>query len=257
LPADPFTILHRDERWRPEPLVAQGALHSVSAAFHYDSRNERRDPSAGWLVNARLERGLGGGITVPSGTPDVSATSARSGFFTTEIEIRRYARLTPYSRLNFRVVAMGSLDARALPPQRQHVLGGEGTLPGYRLFEFDCGARSAIVSLGGEPYFPQYGCDRAGLVQIEYQASFPFGRRLGQRAGLGSLAYLARWVAFFDAGRAWTEPDARNGRPGGNDDFSVDAGLGIRFGPIGAYWAVPLSGHGRGVNFFLRAEPRI
>jgi outer membrane protein assembly factor BamA len=257
-PADPFTLLNRNDEWRPQPLVAEGALRSVSLLLRYDTRNEQRDPSAGWLLDAALERGLGGGITIPlAPAPGEDIADARSGFLTTRIDVRRYARLAPYSRLNLRIVAMGSLDARALPPQRQHTLGGEGSLPGYRLFAFDCGARTAAIERGGQSHYPYYGCDRLALIQLEYQAGFPFGRRLGQRAGLGSLAHLARWVAFFDAGRAWIEPAARRGRPGGNDDFSVDAGLGIRFGPIGVYWAVPISGRAEEVNFFVRVEPRI
>jgi outer membrane protein assembly factor BamA len=257
-PADPFTVLNRGDEWRPQPIIGEGALRSITALIRYDTRNEDRDPSAGWLVDAALERGLGGGITIPlTPEPGEDVAAARSGFLTTRIDVRRYARLAPYSRLNLRIVVMGSLDARALPPQRQHTLGGEGSLPGYRLFAFDCGARAAVVLRDGHSNYPYYGCDRLALLQLEYQAAFPFGRRLGQRAGLGSLAHLARWVAFFDAGRAWIEPAARLGRPGGNDDFSVDAGLGIRFGPIGAYWAVPLSGRAEEVNFFVRVEPRI
>lgn len=257
-PADPFTLLNRNDEWRPQPLIAEGALRSVAVLFRYDTRNEQRDPSAGWLLDAALERGLGGGITIPLvPVPGEDVADARSGFLATRIDVRRYARLAPYSRLSLRVVAMGSLDARALPPQRQHALGGEGSLPGYGLFAFDCGARATAIERDGHPYFPYYGCDRLALIQLEYQAGFPFGRRLGQRVGLGSLAHLARWVAFFDAGRAWIEPAARRGRPGGNDDFSVDAGLGIRFGPIGAYWAVPISGRAEKVNFFVRVEPRI
>jgi hypothetical protein len=257
-PADPFSLLHRNDDWRPQPLVAEGALRSIVASVRYDTRNEQRDPSAGWLIDAALERGLGGGITIPlAAAPGEDVADARSGFLTSRIDVRRYARLAPYSRLALRVVALGSLDARALPPQRQHALGGEGSLPGFGLFAFACGARAAAVQRGAQPFYPYYGCDRLALIQLEYQAAFPFGRRLGQRAGLGSLAHLARWVAFFDAGRAWIEPAARRGRPGGNDDFSVDAGLGIRFGPLGAYWAVPFSGRAEKVNFFIRVEPRI
>lgn len=260
-PADPFTLFNRDDEWRPQPLIAQGTLRSVSATFDWDARNEERDPSTGWLLRATVERGLGGGITIPvSQGPDgepVMAPDARSGFLTAGIDMRRYARLSPWARLNMRIIAAGSLDARALPPQRQHALGGEGSLPGYGLFAFDCGARDAAVLRGRQLYFPYYGCDRMALVQLEYQAAFPFARRIGERVGLGSLAHLARWVAFFDAGRAWIEPASRAGRPGGNDDFSVDAGLGVRFGPLGFYWAFPLSGRVENVNFFIRAGPRI
>jgi hypothetical protein len=260
--ADPFTIFDNNAAWRPQPLVAEGALRSIGLSATYDTRNEPRDPSTGWLARVELERGLGGGIAteapaLPDGEP-IGPVPARTGFLTTHIDVRRYARLSPYTRLNLRVVAAGSLDARALPAQRQYALGGEGSLPGYALMQFDCGARSTVVAAGADVFFPYYGCDRIGLVQLEYQANFPYARRLAESAGLaGSLGHLVRWVAFFDAGRAWIEPAARGGRHGGDSDFSADAGLGIRLGPVGFYWAVPLSGRGQDFNFFMRLGPRI
>jgi hypothetical protein len=259
--ADPFTLIRRSSDWRPQTAVAEGALRSIVVGGTWDTRNEERDPSAGWLIHAEIEHGLGGslddrGMTDPS-APDVVA-SARTGYRTAEFDVRRYARLSPYARLGLRVFGAGSLDARSLPPQRQHTLGGEGSLPGYRAFEFDCGARMSTVELRGRTFHPYYGCDQVVLVQLEYQAGFPFARRLAEAAGLaGSVGQLVRWVAFFDAGRAWIEPDARHGRHGGGDDFSADAGVGLRVGPLGAYWAVPLSGRGQGFNFFVRLGPRI
>jgi hypothetical protein len=256
--ADPFTVLDNRAAWRPQPSVAEGALRSIRASGTYDTRNEDRDPSAGWHVRVELERGLGGGITNPvGGEGEAGGVSARSGYLTSHFDVRRYARLSPYARLALRIVGGGALDARPLPPQRQHALGGEGSLPGYRLFELDCGARAETVQLRGHTFHPYYGCDRMALVQLEYQANFPFARRLAESTGLGaSVGNMVRWVAFFDAGRGWTESDTPASRLGG-DDFSADAGLGVRVGPAGLYWAVPLSGRGQGFNFFVRLGPRI
>jgi hypothetical protein len=264
-PSDPFTLLDNDGPWRAQPSIAEGALRSVAAVGSYDTRNEDRDPSAGWLVHLELERGLGGGIRNPvSGNPPGEGALrdeprvGRTGYLSAHADVRRYARLTPYSRLALRVLAAGSLDARPLPPQRQHTLGGEGSLPGYSLFAFDCGARVATFARDGHPFYPYYGCDRIALVQIEYQANFPYARRLAESAGVaGHIGHLVRWVAFFDAGRAWNERGSADGRLGGEPDFSADAGLGLRVGPLGAYWAVPLSGRGQNINFFLRLDPRI
>lgn len=257
---DPLALRFRGDSWRPEPVVGEGALRSLVATLDYDTRNEEADPSAGWLLRADIEQGLGGSL-VSAAAIDTAGNLVRqperTGFLTGHFDLRRYARLSPYARLGIRALAAGSVDGRALPPQRQHALGGEGSLPGYRLFDFDCGARARAVELRGEPFHPYYGCDRIALVQLEYQAGFPFARRIGEAVGLGgSIAHLARWVAFFDAGRAWNERDARGFRTGGSDDFSADAGLGFRFGPLGAYWAVPLSGRSREPNFFIRLGPR-
>jgi hypothetical protein len=260
--ADPVALFRLEDSWRPEPSIAEGSLRSIAAALRYDTRNEQRDPSAGWLIDAGLEQGLGGTLVNPGSFDQETGTAvsrpANSSFLTGRVDMRRYARLSPYARISLRVLAAGSIDGGALPPQRQHTLGGEGSLPGYRLFEFDCGARTNTVEISGDRFHPYYGCDRLALVQLEYQAGFPFARRVSEALGLGpSLGYLARWVAFFDAGRAWNEPGSRDGRFGGNDDFSADAGLGIRLGPLGGYWTVPLSGHGHGFNLFVRIAPRI
>lgn len=260
--ADPVALFRTSSSWRPEASIAEGSLRSVAASLRYDTRNEERDPSAGWLIEAGVEQALGGTIVNPGSfdqeTGAAVSRAANSSFLTGRVDMRRYARLSPYARLGMRVLAAGSIDGGSLPPQRQHALGGEGSLPGYPLFEFDCGARTNFVDVGGDTFHPYYGCDRMAVVQLEYQAGFPFARRVSEALGLGpSLGYLARWVAFFDAGRAWNEPGSRDGRFGGNDDFSVDAGLGIRLGPLGGYWTVPLSGHGHSFNLFVRIAPRI
>jgi hypothetical protein len=260
--ADPITLFRSGSAWRHQPSIAEGSYRSIIGTVRYDTRNEEADPSAGWLIDAALEQGLGGDLlNRGSSAPDSAGAVLRSfdaSLITGHVDVRRYARLSPYARLSFRAVLAGSVNGRGLPPQRQHALGGIGALPGYRLFEFDCGARDRAVEVGGENRYPSYGCDRMAVVQLEYQAGFPFARRVSEALGLGSsLGYLARWVAFFDAGRAWTEPGSRAGRTGGSGDFSADAGLGVRLGPLGAYWAVPLSGSGDGFRIFLRLGPRI
>jgi hypothetical protein len=260
--ADPIALLHSSRGWRLQPGIAEGTYRSLIGRLRYDTRNERADPSAGWLIDASLEQGLGGDLVNRAGYDRTAeapvARVANASLITGHADIRRYARLSPYARLSFRAALAGSVDGRALPPQRQHALGGEGSLPGYRLFELDCGARDVTVMLGAEARYPAYGCDRMALVQLEYQAGFPFARRLSEAIGLGSsLGYLARWVAFFDAGRAWTEPGSRDGRTGGSGGFSANAGLGMRLGPLGAYWTVPLTEDGHGYNIFLRLGPRI
>jgi len=43
----------------------------------------------------------------------------------------------------------------------------------------------------------------------------------------------------------------------GTSDFVTDAGIGLRFGVLGVYWAVPLSDRGTSTNFFVRLGPRL
>lgn len=262
-PREPWTVIDDSDPWRPQPRVAEGTLRSLYARIGYDTRNEGIDPTTGWWVRAELERGLGGTlarvdtdivcVTVPC--PATVSEPVETEFATAFVDVRRYARMSPDSRLALRVVAATSLNDRPLPPQRQHALGGEGSLPGYRLFAFDCGARGAGTLPSG--LLPYYGCDRFALLQLEYRTAFPFGHGWGRKLGWDiDLGERPGWTVFFDAGRAWTEQTALDGRSGGMDDFAVDVGAGLRLGRLGAYWAVPLSGHDDGVNFFIRIGAR-
>ncbi len=261
-PTDVLSFFDNDEPWRPEPIVAEGRLRSAVAHYALDTRNEPESPSSGWWVSAEVERGLGGSAILPlnpdGGPPDELAVSlANTRFLAGMLDLRRYARLGPESRLSTRIFATGPLDNAPLPPQRQHVLGGEGTLPGYGLLEFDCAARSATSELSGDSVFPYYGCDRALLVQLEYESHLPVGRWVqGLFGPTVDLSQAAAWVVFFDAGRAWNDADSRFGRGGGLGDFAADGGLGLRFGRLGLYLAVPLTGAERTPNFFVRIDPR-
>lgn len=259
--SNPFALGSVDE-WRPQPRVAEGTLRALAARVAYDTRNEGADPTSGWLVSAAVERALGGALTLPADLCPAESCAisvpqaARTDFATATLDLRRYARLGPDSRLSIRTRVSTSLNDRPLPPQRQHALGGEGSLPGYQAFRFDCGARDAAA--GEDGFFPYYGCDRLALVQIEYQSAFRLARGWGRKLGNDiDLGEMPGWVVFFDVGRAWTERAARDGRTGGQDDFAADFGAGLRLGRLGVYWAFPLSGSDRGVNFFVRLRPRI
>jgi hypothetical protein len=257
--SSPFSFIDNDDDWRPEPAIEEGTLRSLTLSLAYDTRNDERHPSAGWWLRGAFEQALGGGVArVPEARVLLADGAANEHFSHVLLDVRKYLRFSPHARLALRVLAAGSVDGDALPPQRQHTLGGEGALPGYKLFAQDCGARPQTVPLRGDVAYAYYGCDRLALLQLEYEASFPYARRLGERLNLGvDLARTIRWSVFFDAGRAWIEPEARNGRLGGNDDFAADAGLGVRIGPLGIYGAVPLSGGGaHDFNIFLRLGQR-
>jgi cytoskeletal protein CcmA (bactofilin family) len=241
----PWSLLDNDEEWRAQPRVYDGEIGIARGWLRWDSRNERRDPSDGWLLEAEVEQGLEGTI------PNAEFTALR-------LDVRRYLRLGPRTRVALRAVAAGSPDDGALPPQRQHVLGGEGSLPGYLHFAFDCGARNAPPAGSLSPY---YGCDRAVLFQAEYRFAFMGSSdvSLGRSLGLDfEVATTPELVLFADGGRAWIEPESLGTRLDlGPSDLRYDAGVGIRVGRIGIYLAAPLSEGGDGVNFFLRIGPRI
>lgn len=260
---DPLSVVDNGEPYRPQPVIAEGELNSVVLDLSHDSRNDPDDPSSGWWLDLTLERGTAGNLVVPvtplpGRPPEETPDRADEHFSEATLDVRRYARLGPTSRVALRALATGSVDGGPLPPQRQHALGGEGTLPGYELFELDCGARRASYEQDGQSFFPYYGCDRAVLVQLAFEQSLTFvgalGRRLGLDFDLGAGPALS---LFLDAGRGWVEDDVLGGRGRGEDDFVVDAGAGLRLGRIGVYWAFPLSGRADGVNMFVRLGPRL
>jgi hypothetical protein len=243
---DPFSLFHNDEIWRRELAMPEVRLQLLRLGADYDTRNVDRDPTSGWLVRGDLEASL----SVQSGPADSFDPSYRFA----SIDVRRYARLSPFSRVSLRALAAGAITDDALPAFRQQALGGPGTLPGYDLYEFDCGGHAAIEMSTTSPY---YGCDRLALLQIEYQANMPFLSRITRNVGMDfGMLDNVKAVLFFDAGRTWNESATRGPRSAGLDDFVADAGFGIRFGALGAYWAVPLSARASGLNFVLRFGPR-
>lgn len=261
----PWALLDNGEPFRPQPLVGVGSLRSIVLALEHDSRNEVRDPSSGWWARLESEQGVGGEMSVrvaPDGAGGVrnDLWPVDERFSAMSLDARRYLRLGPLTRIAVRLWAAGTLDGGPLPPQRQHSLGGEGTMPGYSLFRFDCGAREVAISFdASDPrFFLYYGCDRVLLAQASIERTLPFIRPLGRSLGLDfDLGPEPALSLFADVGRAWIEDDARRGRDPGSSGLEADAGIGLRFGRIGIYWAVPLSDAGGGANFFVRIGPRI
>lgn len=277
---DPWTLTDRDDPWRPQPLVAEGALRSLGVEVTAGDPDGQDAYRGGWYVHARVQAGLEGTLERPvldlPGPGTVPATSfegadLRHGF----VDLRRYAPLGPDARLNLRVVAGGALNDRPLPPQWQHAFGGAGSLPGHRLFAADCGARAArgVLVGTGRPAFARYGCDRFALAQVEYRGSvfldFDWGDD-GRRRGPDDWGNWEDWddespwvelgfdwSLFFDAGRGWVLDGPGDPAPGRADtDTLMDAGAGIWISDLGLLLAVPLDGDEHPVRFLVRFEHR-
>ncbi len=259
----PWSLLYNDDPWRAQPQVAEGDLRTLRGWFRWDTRNDRTDPATGWLVQVESEQGLEGDLRLlshggftPGGEPLTESRSVGAEFTTARVDLRRYLRLGPRTRVAFRAAAAGSPDDGALPPQRQQALGGEGSLPGYDRFGLDCGARQQIQV---DSLLPYYGCDRSVLIQAEARFSllaggFSPGRWLGLDFDLLTTPEL---VLFADAGSAWIEEESLQGRGAGSRALRYDAGVGLKLGRIGFYLAAPLSDGGDGPNFFIRLGPRL
>lgn len=276
----PWTIRRNDGPWRAQPLVGEGRIRSVSGEFVVDRRNDPEDPSDGWYLEARATGGVGGGLTVPAyfqpeSAPATVVQGARAvpnDFRTGSVDLRRYMRLGPSADLRLRGFVAGSLDGEPLPAQFQHTLGGEGSLAGFPLMAVDCGARAQTYSVFRKmddfdtriPAYASYGCDRVALFQAEYRGSFSFNLDLDPDDQwvddwhwYPAIDLNPSWALFFDAGRGWSLADqASPARLGPDSDTLMDLGVGFFLGDIGVYWAWPLSGADRNVNFFMRIDHR-
>lgn len=269
---DPWSLFHRGEDWRYQPLVAEGDLHLLAASAELDLRDRRDDPREGWLARTSVERPVSGTLTrpamfavmsdpIPGGPdPDVPETAMSMDFTSVQVDVRRYSRVGRRSQLNARVVAGGSLTGAEVPPQYQHTLGGFGTLPGFPTFHADCGARTFAGMHDEEYYFPAYGCDRFALAQLEYRGSLALDVGFGSRSydddpwDWDDIDFSPRWVAFLDAGRGWGRGPLDTDRDTGT---LVDVGLGFLIDDLGIYAALPLNdGVEQEPRFFVRLGRR-
>lgn len=278
----PWTLRDQNDPWRPLPLVAEGTARSIETELRWDSRDDPSFPADGWLLDARFERQIGGSLRLPDSGPAIGEpmdppdppfepADELPHFSRGSIDIRRYARIGPTSRLSLRAFLSGSLSGNPLPPQFQTALGGEGSLPGYRRFTLDCGARSVtrFARTGEEGpdgrtidmVFPAYGCDRAILFQAELQNELPLlGNPLPDSWEDSELAPLLDvqpvWSIFLDAGHGWALGELGNGLPRPDSATRADVGVGLFLGPVGLYWSYPLNRQDLDLNFFVRLQER-
>jgi hypothetical protein len=274
---NPWTLRNNEAAWRPLPIVAEGTSRSLLISAELDTRNDLRDPATGWWINGSIQRRVGGtqripvlpyvqegesGLRLQSQTPSLESLGLAT---VGRIDLRRYNRLGPSSRLNLRFLASGPLNSVPLPPQDQTTLGGEGSLPGHPRFSVDCGARRGEVLLPGDPEtsdvaYPAYGCDGVWLGQIQLQGQLPFSWSPFEGSSnweAGSMLKVEpTWTVFLGAGRGWRVEEATPGDLREDSPLRVDAGVGLFVGPLGVYWAAPLNRRDRGLNFFVRLSNR-
>lgn len=281
---NPGSIFESSTPWRLQPLIAEGKVHSASAAVRYDNRARRPAGLArGWKIDVEIMQAFGGdlniaevGLVLPDGTrgPPLAGVPTMEATFTKGfMDVRRYNAVGDAS-LNLRFVAEGILNNEVLPPQFQHALGGPGSLPGLPGFPDDASAMMPVMDCGGRDFqvstsprnflatrfFPFYGCDRYVLFQAQLEGYFGF--QIGdadldfREAGLDlNLELVPRWVLFFDAAKAWVQGDI-GPFPRSDEDLRYDAGGGIAFGDLGFYVAVPLEGDDKSAQFVVRLGSR-
>jgi outer membrane protein assembly factor BamA len=116
-----WSLFGGDKKFRDNPPVQEGEVHSLLIRLGYDTRDDFMEPASGFLVETIYEKAGGefGG--------DLDFDRAL-------LDIRRYLYLTQYENLDLRF-RLGS-SSGSLPPQMAFDLGGLGSLRGYKHKEF-------------------------------------------------------------------------------------------------------------------------
>lgn len=160
---EPFVLIGAGD-FRSNPEVATGRLRSVTFTQSIDTRDVQSPflPAAGWRVRIEAERAggrLGGNVEFTRGFADV----------------RRYVRIRGDAWWDTRLVWIESDAPESAPvPQRHAMLGGPGSLRGFRAGRFT-------------------GTD---AVQLNSEIRLP----LPLNDTVSLLFYSWHWVGFVDAG---------------------------------------------------------
>jgi hypothetical protein len=261
---DPWTLRSSRHPWRPQFRASEGRYRGMELDLLWDSRDDPSLPSTGWRAHLGLRKQLGSVLEPPF--PDL-APDETERFTSGSLDVRRYARVGPGTRILLRGMAEGALTSDPLPGQFQRSLGGEGTLPGHRRFSADCGARSLVrptPEMDEDEFglmFPFYGCDRTALFQAELQGELPFTwnpvpEAWEQWEWASLLDLHPRWSLFFNAGQGWVTGEVPPDSPREDSPTRADVGVGLFMGPLGLYWTYPLNRRDRGLNFFVRLSQR-
>lgn len=259
---DPISIFRTDRPWRPNPLVDDGTYRTARLGISLDSRNDRADPTSGWLVRGEWEYGVSrdfAPVALPRSVREPPPTDREYHFARAWADIRRYARLNPETRINLRVVGGGWVGGDPLPVQRRVSVGGGDLLPGYAFRDRNCNPGELA-----DPARPAL-CDRALSVQAEVRRRVSLG--LLYRLRRTELSELDRFigidradvVVFANSGTAWLAGDGPGRVPTNRipvlREWAADAGVGLDTGGLGFYLSRSLVDR-EPIRFTLRLQRR-
>ena len=129
---DPWSLLRNSDRWRRNPLIDDGHYFNTGLQVEFDTRNERDQPTTGWLFRGRYEHSTSDDIAPVALPAVVRPNPPTGGGYATDrlsLDLRRYARLTPGLQVNGRIRADGWIAGDRLPVQRRVSLGGTDRCP--------------------------------------------------------------------------------------------------------------------------------
>jgi hypothetical protein len=259
---DPISLFRSSEPWRPNPLIDDGTYRTLRLGLGLDRRNDRVEPTSGWLLRADWEYGVSSDyspITLPRTIREPLPEDREYHYSRLWVDVRRYARFDPDTRLNLRMVGGGWVGGDPLPLQRRVSLGGGDLLPGYGFRARDCSPTQVV-----DPAGPAL-CDRALSLHAELRRRTGLGLlyRL-QQGGLNGLDRIfgfdkADLVFFLNAGTAWLAGEGPGKVPVNRipviSEWASDVGIGLDTGGLGLYAATALTG-GEPIRFTVRLQRR-
>lgn len=263
---DPVSVFHNAADWRRNPPIDAGHYTTLSGVIGLDTRNDRRNPTAGWLVRAEYDHSHSADVSPATGVPTAVRgpipTDGTYAFSRVFFDLRRYTRVSPSGRVNLRLLAGGWLGGDPLPLQERLSIGGPDPLPGY-------GFRHTACS--GDIIDPQFtrtlaaACDRIILTQVEYRGHialhWAYGSSRPEDEEAKSLFNLRGLdlVVLGDAGQAWLVGTGPGRVPSDRlpdfDSMLADLGLGIDWGGLGLYISKAVTA-GERLRFTVRLDHR-
>jgi len=263
---DPWSLFRNDPTWRPNPPIDDGHYTTIGGTVTFDSRNDRRDPTAGWLLRARFENSRSSDVVPQSAIPTTVRppipTDGSYEFSRLFFDFRRYTRVSPAGRVNLRLFAGGWIGGDALALQQRVSMGGPDPLPGYGFRHSACNAD--II----DPAFANTqvaACDRMILAQAEYRGHVAFHWAYGssrpedEESKPPFILRGADIVVLADAGQAWLVGTGPGRLPSDRlptlGSWLADLGLGIDWGGLGMYVAKAVTA-GEPLRFTLRLDHR-
>jgi len=262
--ADPWSLF-RNDTWRPNAPIDIGHYTTLTGSATVDTRNDAEQPTAGWLIEARID-----GTWAPDVQPQPLPASVRAPLPTdgsyqysrASLDVRRYTRVSASGRVNLRLLMDGWLGGDPLPLQRRVSIGGPALLSGYGFRHSACNADITDSPFAGTQLA---ACDRMILTQAEYRGHLTlhwfYGRARPEDEGTKSPISLQGpdVVVFGDAGQAWLVGNGPGHVP--SDKFPTlgswlgDIGLGLDWGGLGVYLAKAVTS-GEPVRLTLRLDHR-
>jgi hypothetical protein len=262
---DPWTVLRNRERWRPNPPIDGGHYTTLAAVATLDTRNDRDQPTAGWLVRAEVDNSRSGDVSPRALPVAVRPPIPTDGSYQSSrlfLDIRRYTRVSQSGRVNLRMRAGGWLGGDALPLQQRLSIGGADPLPGYDFRHGACNGEVIDAAFAGTRLA---ACDRMLLTQVEYRGHlslhWSYGTSRPEDRGAKSLLTLQGpdLVVFGDAGQAWLVGSGpgrlESDRLPSIGSWLADLGLGMDWGGFGVYVAKAVTS-GEPLRFSVRLDHR-